>query len=443
MIALAAEFLRSPRVTAALTTTGACLVAIAFTVQQVIGWPGYIAALAVLALLLLASLLARRDELDWHWAILPISLVAYLAWVGLSVFWSEYQRVTLTSFGYLLLVTFVGVYVGLSRDTIQIIRSFGDVLRAVLVASLILEVLSGIIFDAPLAALNIRGTLANGGPISGLVADRNQLGLVAAIGAATFAIEWRTKSITRTIAIPSLALAVGTIVFTRSPVVGMVAVVVFAAGAVLYGIRRLREERRQIAQYAVLGLLSIGAALAWVFRAPIIALFNATGELQFRLTLWQNVLRFVPVHWLEGWGWTGIWNASIPPYAGLTPTAGRPHDSALNALVDLWLQVGAVGIALFLALAGLAFVRSWLLAGRRRSVVYTWPALVLVALITVSVAESSVLTEFGWLLLVICCVKASGELSWRAALTAPGSGAAPRPGYAGDPPKRTEEQDGR
>lgn len=417
MIPLAVEILRSPRVTAALTTTGAGLVAIAFTVQQVIGWPGYIAALVLLAVLLLVSLLARRDEIAWHWAILPISLVLYLGWLGLSVFWSEYQRVTLASFGYLLLVTLVGIYIGLSRDTIQIIRSFGDVFRAVLLASMVLEVLSGIIFDTPLAVLNIRGALASGGPISGLVADRNQLGLLAAIAVATFVIEWRTRSVTRTVAIPSLALALGTLAFTRSPVAGMVAVVLFLAAPVLYGIRRLPEDRRQPAQYVVLALLAIGAILAWALRAPIIALFNATGELQFRLELWQDVLQFVPVHGLEGWGWTGIWNASIPPYSALTPTAGRPHDSALNAIVDLWLQVGAVGIFLFLAVLGLAFVRSWLLAGRRPSVVYTWPALVLVALITVSVAESSVLTEFGWLLLVICAVKASGELSWRSALS--------------------------
>jgi hypothetical protein len=417
MIAAAIEILRSPRATAALTTAGAGLVAIAFTVQQTIGWPGYIAALIALTLLLAASLLARRDEIDWHWAILPISLIAYLAWAGLSVLWSDYQRVSLSSFAYLALVTFAGVFIGLSRDTIQVIRSFGDVLRGVLIASLVLEVLSGIIFDSPLAALNIRGDLAVGGPISGLVSTRNQLGLLAAIALVTFAIEWRTKSITSTVAIPSLALAAGTIAFTRSPVVGMVTLVLLVAGAVLYGIRRLPPDRRQFAQYLVLGLLAIGAALAWAFRAPIIVLFNATGELQFRLELWQQVLRFVAPQWLEGWGWTGIWNASVPPYSGLTPTNGRPHDSALNALVDLWLQVGLVGVFLFLTLVGLAFARSWLLAGRRRSVVHTWPALVLVALIVVSVAESSILTEFGWLVFVICCVKASAELSWRSALS--------------------------
>ena len=334
MIAAALELLRAPRATAALTTAGAGLIAIAFTLQQVIGWPGYVAALVVLVALLTASLFARRDEIDWHWAILPISLLGYLGWLGLSVLWSEYQRETLVSFGYLVLVTFVGVFIGLSRDTIQVIRSFGDVLRAVLLVSLVLETLSGIIFDAPIAALNIQGELAYGGPISGLVSTRNQLGLLAAIAVVTFAIEWRTRSVTRYVAIPSLALAVGTIVFTRSPVAGMVTVVLLFAGTALYGIRRLPEARRQFAQYAVLGALALFAALSWAFRAPIIALFNATGELEFRLQLWQRVLDFVPVHWLEGWGWAGIWNPATPPYSGLTPTDGRPHDSALNAIVD-------------------------------------------------------------------------------------------------------------
>lgn len=417
MIAAAVDFLRQPRVTEALSATGVGLVVIAFTFQQVVGWPGYLAALLTLIALLGLSLVARRDEIDWHWAVLPLSLVAYLLWVGLSVVWSGYGRITLTSFGYLLLVTFVGVFVGLSRDTIQIIRAFGDVLRAVLLASLALEVLSGIIFDAPLTVLNVRAQLADGGPISGLVSDRNQLGLLAAIAAVTFAIEWRTKTIPPRIAIPSLALAAGTMVFTRSPVVAMVAVVVFVAAAVLYGIRRLPAARRQVAQYAVLGLLALTAALAWVFRAPIISLFNATGELQFRLELWDHVQTFASLHLLEGWGWMGIWNPSVPPYSVLTPTDGRPHDSALNAVVDAWLQIGAVGVVLLLAVIGLAFVRSWLLAGRRRSVIHTWPALVMVALIVVSVAESSVLTEAGWLLLVICAVKASGELSWRKALS--------------------------
>jgi hypothetical protein len=64
---------------------------------------------------------------------------------------------------------------------------------------------------------------------------------------------------------------------------------------------------------------------------------------------------------------------------------------------------------------GLAFTRSWLLASRRKSVVFAWPALVLVALVTTALAESSILVEFGWLTFVVCAVKASEQLSWRQA----------------------------
>jgi hypothetical protein len=58
------------------------------------------------------------------------------------------------------------------------------------------------------------------------------------------------------------------------------------------------------------------------------------------------------------------------------------------------------------------------LGSRERSFIYAWPALVLVALIACSLAESSILVEFGWLTLVICCVKAAQKLSWRQAFAA-------------------------
>jgi hypothetical protein len=93
--------------------------------------------------------------------------------------------------------------------------------------------------------------------------------------------------------------------------------------------------------------------------------------------------------------------------------------SARSAWVDVWFQLGLLGFALFVAIVGLALVRSWLLAGRRRSVIFTWPAAVLVALIAFSFAESSLLIEFGWMTFVICAVKAGQEISWRKVFEAP------------------------
>jgi hypothetical protein len=44
---------------------------------------------------------------------------------------------------------------------------------------------------------------------------------------------------------------------------------------------------------------------------------------------------------------------------------------------------------------------------------------VLVALVTVSFAESAILTQWCWLTFVVCCVKAARELSWRRAFERP------------------------
>ena len=53
--------------------------------------------------------------------------------------------------------------------------------------------------------------------------------------------------------------------------------------------------------------------------------------------------------------------------------------------------------------------------GRTRTMVSV-PAEPRVTLILISLAESTILVDFGWLTFVICCVKASQELSWRSAL---------------------------
>jgi O-antigen ligase len=108
----------------------------------------------------------------------------------------------------------------------------------------------------------------------------------------------------------------------------------------------------------------------------------------------------------------------VPPFQFFLNFGSTTPASGLNAYLDIWFQLGLVGLFLFVGLVGLTFVRSWLLASRQRSVVYAWPALVLVVLLTTALAESSILVEFGWLTFVVCCVKASRELSWRKAFAA-------------------------
>ncbi len=410
------HFLRSGRFLSVLSTTVVGTAVCSFAVQRVMGWPALIAILCTLVLLTLVSLALNYDLVEWH-GLLPISLLAFVSWVGASLFWSEYQWATVAGVAYLLAFTVLGLFLALVRDTIQIARAFGDVLRFVLVLSLALEVLVGALLDAELPFLGLLGNLESGGPIQGILGSRNALGTVALIALVTFLIEYRTKSVRRTTALLSLALAGATVLLCRAPVVFAVAVLLAIAGAVLYGVRRVGPKARTPLQLAALVAAACVAVTAWVLRDAVERYLNASGEQTGRLELWDRVQALARLHPLEGWGWVGEWRTGVPPFQAFAPAAGTAPSTAESAFVDVLFQLGAIGLVLFLGLVGLAFARSWLLAGRRRSVAFSWPALVLVVLIAVSVAESYILFGFGWLTFVVCAVKASQQLSWRSALT--------------------------
>ncbi|MBX3092371.1 MAG: O-antigen ligase family protein [Cryobacterium sp.] len=347
--------------------------------------------------------------------------MVFVAWAAVSVFWSNYQWATLGSVGYLFAYTVLGVAVALLRDTIQIVRAFGDVLRFALIASIVLEILSGLLIDAPIRFLGITGNLDQLGPIQGIVGTRNQLGIIAIIALVTFATEQRTRSVSRGLSAASLVLAALCLLLSQSPVAIGTTVVIAIATAALYGLRRIDPGRQRFWQLGLLGFSVVTVVLAWVFRDGIIQLLDATKDLDYRLNLWRRILDLISVHSLEGWGWIGAWRGDLVPYVSFAHFPGGVPGTALNAFFDTWLQLGLAGLAALLVLVVLAFARSWLLASTRRSVVFTWPALVLLTLISTALAESSLLTEFGWLTLVVCTVKASRELSWRQAFaSAPG-----------------------
>lgn len=411
-----AAFLGSPRLANAVAVAAIGVAMFATSIEKTIGWAGLIAMVSSLVVLATTSLLLKRKEIEWQ-GLLPISLLAFVGWAAASIVWSQYQWASLGGIAYLIAFTVLGVYIALMRDTIQIVRAFGDVFRGMLVISIAVEIISGVLIDQPVKFLDVAGNLANLGPIQGLMGSRNQIGLVALLALITFGIEYRTKSVSRWVGIGSAVLAAVALLLSRSPVMFAVFGVVAASAVALYLLRRVRPERRTAWQVVMLAAAAIVAIVAWIFRSRIIELFGANSDLSYRLTLWNRIFDFMAVfnNPLQGWGWVGYWHPETQLFASIAGSEQRAATSAVNAYVDVWFQLGLVGIALFLGLVVLTFSRSWLLAGRQRSVVFTWPALMLVALLFASLAESSMLVEYGWVTFVVCSVKAAQQLSWRTA----------------------------
>jgi O-antigen ligase len=289
----------------------------------------------------------------------------------------------------------------------------GSALRVTLGISLGLELLSGIIVREPFSVWGITGNIAFGGPIQGVAGSRNELTTMALIALITFAIELRTKSVTKRVGVFSVVGATIVVLLTQAPLAWAACVVVAFLGLIIYLLRRVRESVRRGAQWGVLGVVVIGAVLAWVFRGPLIVLFSAQGTMVFRVELWQRVWQLVQAKPIAGWGFVGEWPDRNLVFGYINSGLSQPHSSALNSYLDVLFQLGAVGLVILCGVLGIALVRAWILATWRKSTVFVWAPLVLTTLLVASALESTLLSEWGWLILVLVVARASRDLPWR------------------------------
>ena len=393
-----------------LTVLGAVLSA--FAVERIAGRVTYVSILTGLCVLGAAILLARRREISLV-RLVPTSLVVFVGWAFASVFSSLDLSGSAWSWVSTAALAFLAIVLGHIRDTLQTVRALADVLRWLLSISLGVEVLAGILLDTPIRLLGIQGNLAQFGPIQGIFGTRNMLGFIAVIALITFLIEYRTQSVRPGVSVFSVVLAGGLAVLSDSPTVVVLALFVGAAVGALAVVRHTRPKRRAALQYLLAGLVVVGVAVGYAARHPIIAFLGAGTDFSIRVDLWNEMTEYLRSRPVQGWGWFGPWSTAEFPFSAINYSLRTTHATGLNAYFDVLLQLGWIGLLLFLALAGAALVRSWVDASERRSVIYAWTPLILVTLLVDSMFESFTLFGFGWLLLVVCAVRAGHSRSWR------------------------------
>jgi O-antigen ligase len=393
-----------------LTVFGALFGAVA--IERIAGRVTYATIVTGLCVIAIGMLVARRREISLV-RLVPTTLVLFAGWALASVFWSTDVSRSLWGWVSLAGIALLAVTIGHVRDTLQTVRALGDVMRVVLSVSLGLEILSGILLDTPLAFLGIQGDIAQFGPIQGVFGTRNLLGFAAVLALITFLVEYRTQSVRPGVSLFSVVLGGVVAVLSDSPTVVVLAAAVGVAAGALALVRRASPHRRTTLQWVLGGTLVVAIIAGYLARHPIIAWLGAGTDFSTRANLWASILVYQRIRPVQGWGWFGPWAQSELPFWAVNFSAGQSHASGLNAYFDVLLQLGWVGLVLFLAFVGFAFLRAWLVASERRSIIYAWTPLIIVALLVDSMFESFTLWGFGWLLLVLCAVRAGQSRSWR------------------------------
>ena len=385
-------------------------------IRYLVGWWGFaaIAGVAFIGSVVFIAVSPDKSVLRRF----PLSLAVILGLMGASAWWSNYQVVSLAAFLTQILTTVVAVFFAIQFDWRQLLNVFANTIRLVLLLSIIIELVASITGpikppfanfegDTPPAPAYwwVQGNLFSSDRIQGFVGNANLLAFVSVLGLAIFLVEYLVSAKNQRLAIVSMVAAATFIALSKSASM-LVALVIASIAAVIAMIAegRNRSSRHRIYRSS-LWLALFGIFLVVVYWVELTDFLGKSPDASGRFYIWQTVWSLITERWVLGWGWISHWIPGVPPYEGLIVIDQVPHYHAHNAFLDVWLQLGLVGLGVFVWLVASTFVRVWKIAVLHTNPLYLWPLFAFMVIATQALTESRLLIENGWVLLVLLALK--------------------------------------
>jgi O-antigen ligase len=370
----------------------------------------------------------RTNPLPWRR--LPWFLLVYVAWALLSVLWSAWPAATLTTWLALAITTLQGLFMASVLTWREIVRAVASALKWVMGLSIVFELFVSIFVRAPLLPDFVtppegdldqqwywsRNNLFEGGRIQGIAGNANLLAITALLAIIVFSIRIASRAPRRSWLIAWIVLSAFLMFRAGSATAYVCAAAVLIVLATILLMRtttRPGERTRYYIGYAAVGLGGILAV--WVFRASLFGLVGRSSDLTGRERIWSIVLAKAWQHPVHGWGYATPWVPWEPAFDGWIIDHDMTVLQAHNMWVDVFFQLGFVGL-IVLVLAYLAFIwRSWFFAvdrprwdlrgDRPYTAVTLLPSLVAAVLVVQGFSESGPLLLWGWGFLVMFAFK--------------------------------------
>lgn len=411
--------------------------------RDLIGWPAYLVLAGVLAIGNVVWLVVARPSLRFRkW---PKMLLLLVALAVASIGWARYTGVSgpgghvdvLLGVLAMLCAGVAALAPALILTPHQLLGVLGAALRWVVGLSMLFELIVAVVIRHPvLPVARVAGVdydrphlpapfywsrdlLFHGGQIQGIVGNGDLLAMAALVAIIVFALQ-RADGLSRPFwGTFWIVLAAIEFVLARSSTVWVATI----ATAVMLGFalwtRRIGQRGRAKVYLSGLGLLVVvvgGTFLTW---NRFTALLGKSPTLTGRTDIWAQVIPLAKQHPVFGWGWLGYWVPWAKPFDGLAVRGGVEYLQAHNAWIDMWLQLGIVGVVVLGLLALTTLGRAWFLAvdrpmtdattTHRYTAVALLPLLVLTAQLVQSLAESRILIESGFAMLVLWAVTTKAQ----------------------------------
>lgn len=321
-------------------------------------------ALSMLALVIALALLKRSPDLlrlarsAWP-AVLPLAV----AWLSLS--WSVAPQLSLQRLLSLTTVSALGLLLASGRDICGQLRLIAIALLAVMMITVT------VVWLSPQVGV-MHGVHA--GIWRGWYSSRNHLARAMALACPVAVLmalggewpRWRASAM--------LSAAVVLLYLAGSRTAPAVASVTMAGIAALLGLRRLTAARRQLVlRFAAAALLS-SAVLAIVYAGPLFRWLGGDAALTERGQIWRVLFDLAADRPWLGYGFGAFWQGPHGPSLVAQVRLGRYPWHAHDGFLELALDLGLLGLGVFLAtfvIVGQRAVKRGVASARR---IDLWPA---------------------------------------------------------------------
>lgn len=397
-----------------------------------VSWWGF-GVLAVFMVTISVLLLVRSyRRRAWVWGELPIPLLAFLVLATLSIAWSFYPGSSALGVSTTIGTAIVGAAIATTYSWDEILRGLGTTMRIVLSISLLFEFIVAAFIRTPVLPIFTladidsydkipqllywsRDLLFEGGKIQGIVGNSSLLAFLGLVSLIVFAIQLAAKTVSRPVGGFWMLVAIAIIVLTRSATITVALVVLAIVLLAVLAIRRAGPRGTAAVYAALLAIVAATVIAVTAFSSQLLAVLGKSSDLTGRLDIWSAVTALAQERPAFGWGWVSFWTPWAKPFDTLAFEGGVRQLHAHNAWLDVWFQLGVVGLVVFGALVLSTTFRAWSFALDRPllepgttppfSPLALLPLLLMVALLVQSVAESRLLIEYGLVVLVIIAIK--------------------------------------
>jgi len=330
--------------------------------------------------------------------------------------WSAYPSTTVISFSIQIGVTLLALFFVAVFSWRQILKIFATTLRVIVFSSILIDLASSLAKEfirtfIPVSmpdlhqALNSHSHLFDGGRAPGILGNANFTAAWAVIGVITFAIEIFIQKEQRKLALVSLIGSLAMFVATKSA--GMIFATVAVVLAAIVSLLAEGKDRQTRHLYYRVAWTVAGIAVFFVlvFRGSVFEILGKSPDMTHRSSIWRKVFALISERPLEGWGFSGVWDPNTKPFENLIVINGTNYYQAHNTYLDLWLQLGLVGLGLFLILIVRTFIKTWRLGVHHSNVLYLWPLLLLITQLVRGITESRLLIQSAMFMLILFAVK--------------------------------------